>query len=254
MGSGNLTEKGLRRNWEAFNVIEVSETEIKNIETQWNDWITHNSELLRSINDEEVILRVKNNAKIYRKIKKDIVPNIDSIEEIPELDTFNDDNEDIEAWQYGESDRVLIAEIPRASNRWNQANFNKDTFINYFGATPGDNSLRILLRSVKTDGSLGDIEIRPSISVRSHNWRFELKLAAGLTYPDNGRPIGIFIRVSRRMFLYTIAMPNLPYYNEVISYLNSIIPLNNDDIRRCPTDVQNLRNNCPNLPIWQANL
>ncbi len=254
LGSGNLTEKGLRRNWEAFNVIKVSETEIKNIETQWNEWIFHNSELLKSINDEEVILRVKNNAKIYRKIKKDIVPNIDSIEEIPALDTFNDDNEDIEAWQYGEFDSVLIAEIPRASNRWNQANFNKDTFINYFGATPGDNSLRILLRSIKTDSSLGDIETRPSISVKSHNWRFELKLAASLAYPDNDRPIGIFIRVSRRMFLYMIAMPNLSYYNEVISYLNSIMPLNNDNIRRCLTDVQNLRNNCPNLPIWQTNL
>ncbi|MBA7554166.1 hypothetical protein ES705_46778 [subsurface metagenome] len=102
------------------------------------------------------------------------------------------------------------------------------------------------------DDSLDNIEIRPSISVRSHNWRFELKLAANLAYPDNGRPIGIFIRVSRRMFLYMLAMPNLSFYNEVISYLNSIIPLNNN-IRRCLANVQNLRNNCPNLPIWQTN-
>ena len=34
---------------------------------------------------------------------------------------------------------VLIAEIPKAGNRWKQANFSQDIFEKFFGATKGDN-------------------------------------------------------------------------------------------------------------------
>lgn len=252
LGSGNLTEMGLRKNWEAFTVSEVSEEQILEIESQWNDWVNHNEGHLKNISDSEVIQKAKNNKQISRKIKHDIIPTIDSIETLPETNLLSGDNgddEDLEAWQYEETNKVLIAEIPRSGDRWKQANFDQNNFIDFFGATPGDNTLRILLKNVKHDGCLSDLEIRPSISVKSMNYRFELDAAAGLDYPKKGRPIGVFVRISNRMFLYVLSMPDNSEYDELLSYLNNL-DTSGDTIRRCRTNVSELKTNCPNLPLW----
>jgi len=252
LGSGNLTEMGLRKNWEAFTVSEVSEDKIHEIESQWNDWVNHNEGHLKPISDPDVIQKAKNNKQILRKIKHDILPTIDSIETLPETNSLSGDNvddEDLEAWQYVETDKVLIAEIPRSGNRWKQANFDQNNFIDFFGATPGDNTLRILLKNVKHDGSLSNLEIRPSISVKSMNYRFELDAAASLNYPENGRPIGVFVRISNRMFLYVLSMPDNSEYDELLTYLNNL-DTSGDEIRRCRTNISELKTNCPNLPLW----
>ncbi len=70
-----------------------------------------------------------------------------------EIDAPAEGADEIEAlhqdgWQFYPDCEVLIAEIPRSGNRWKQANFDIDTFQNFFGATPGDNSQRILLRNI----------------------------------------------------------------------------------------------------------
>lgn len=250
LGSGNLTEKGLRRNWEAFTVVEVSEKDMVEIEAQWNNWIGHNRSYIKAISDSDVINKAKTNLRVAKKIKSEVLPEIDIEEPLIETDTELEDKEDLEAWHYSETDSVLIAEIPKASKRWNQANFNKDTFVNYFGATPGDNRLRILLRNINTDGSLADTEIRPSVSVKSHNWRFELKAAAGLKYPSKGRPIAVFARISNRMFLYMLLMPRSTTYSEVLSYLDTLCTASPNLVRRCFANIKELKKYCGSLPIW----
>jgi hypothetical protein len=125
-------------------------------------------------------------------------------------------------WSFQESNSVLLAEIPKSGNRWNQANFDVDTFETFFGAKAGDNSQRILLRNILSDRSLGRIEVRPSVSVISQNYRFELEAAAGLEYPHEGRPIGVFIRISTRMFIYKLFMPETDEkYAEIADWMNS---------------------------------
>ena len=49
VGSGNLTQKGLRRNREAFVFQHVSEEEIAQVEATWNQWITSSAEYLKTI-------------------------------------------------------------------------------------------------------------------------------------------------------------------------------------------------------------
>ena len=65
-------------------------------------------------------------------MKKKILPLVDSIKGIFKTDILSEDEEDLEAWHYDKNDLVLIAEIPKASTRWNQANFDKENFINFF--------------------------------------------------------------------------------------------------------------------------
>jgi hypothetical protein len=257
LGSGNLTGKGLRLNREAFSYIEVDQAKIQEIENYWNEWLDHNSKYLLPIDDEKVLKKAKTNAKIYSRLKRnleavsDIQETEKLIEETPIFQSYED--EDIYAWTFSDDAAVLVAEIPRSGNRWKQANFDKSSFENFFGAQPGVNGHhRILLRNVSSNGNLAtEIEVRPSVSVASHNWRFELEAASGIPYPDDGRPIAIFVRVSTRTFLYQLLLPGDTHYIEVLQFLNN----NNPDtsrVRRQQTNVYNLKTECPNLPLWSV--
>jgi len=251
VGSGNLTARGLRRNWEAFSITQVDKHKIKEIEKDWNGWLAHSADCLRSIDDECVLEKARINLRSRFKKKFKVKPESKIVKVIEKKWQDGEVSEDIEAWDFTDTDVVLVAEIPKSGNRWNQANFDIHTFTDFFGAKPGDNSQRILLRNVEKNGFFSDIEIRPSVSVVSQNYRFELKAAADLDYPSSGRPIGIFIRVSTRMFLYVIAMPKDNFHQTVKQFLNQKWEGRADRMKRIYTNVQQLRTNCANLPFWK---
>ncbi|MGB7605582.1 MAG: phospholipase D family protein [Lutisporaceae bacterium] len=266
VGSNNLTEKGLRRNIEAFNYNEVTSSQIDDVETYFNSWLEHNKNNLFQIDNEDVIERAKQNEIMISKIKKTL-GEIDKPsetdkqldEEIKETEDNYEksgiegtdqtiDDEDFGAWDFTDTNRVLVAQIPKSGNRWSQANFNKKTFEAFFGAQAGLNGVyRIVLRNVSRSGKLKELEIRPSVSVASQNYRFELEAAMGLNYPLHGRPIAVFIKVAVRTYLYVLAMPNETFYNELDTYINH---LKGVQMVRHLTDVNDLKVNCPNLPLW----
>lgn len=246
VGSGNLTQQGLRRNWEAFSVLDLDNTEIKQFETQWNHWFVSNQKYIRDLDDPLIIERVKLNVRRFgpNKVLTQAAPEVIPPEaELP----LSVHDEDFGAWTFGPEATVLIAEIPRGSTRWNQANFDKATFIDFFGATPGDNTMRILFRGINEDGTLHDDEIRQSISVKSHNWRFELDLAKGKAYPDEKRPIGLFVKTSKRNFLYMLKMPEDKYYSKIVDILNANHP---EGIRRLQFTANDLVDFSADLPLW----
>ena len=219
VGSGNLTLGGLRRNREAFSLMHLSVDELVRIEQYWQAWLNQSNELLKDIDNADVIRKATDNQYIRRTRIRPPEEEVVIEEEIPVIEPEEIDILHQDGWQFYPDSEVLIAEIPRSGNRWKQANFDIDTFQNFFGATPGDNSQRILLRNVNDDLSLSEIEVRPSVSVVSQNYRFELDAASGLPYPNNGKPIGVFIKVTTRMFLYHLFMPNQPYYEEFNDWL-----------------------------------
>lgn len=270
IGSNNLTEKGLRRNIEAFSYEELDESQIDGIENYFNSWLDHNKQYLFDIYDENVIKKAKENEKRFiasKKVSK-IVSGNDDVEEESEInqedineideetsnteivcneaDTIDDD--DFEAWDFMDSNEVLVAQIPQSGSRWSQANFDKNTFQTFFGAHAGQNGVhRIVLRSVKLDGKLGSMETRPSVSVASQNYRFELDAAIGLAYPLPDRPIAVFIKVAVRTYLYVLAMPSNNFYKELDNYIDN---LKGTRMVRHITDVKEIKSKCPNLPLW----
>lgn len=276
-GSGNLTEKGLRRNREAFNFSHYLDEKAREFECYWNSWIEENDDNLYDLDDEEVIRKAAQNAVRFvksRKMETEPEEEETSFTEIPasEPTTINSagrneeeevlplegisqkilEDEDYEAWTLQDNFEVLIAEIPNNGNRWKQANFNVSVFEHFFGGIAGVNEeRRILLRHVGSTGTLEEIEVRPTVSVRSRNYRVELKAAAGLEYPESDeRPIGVFIKVSTRTFIYSLLMPEDRNYNEVLRYLNNYQPRVGNRMRRYLTNVETLRVNCPNLTFW----
>ena len=131
VGSGNLTLGGLRRNREAFSLLRLSVAEAQRIEHYWNDWLTQSSTYLKDIDHPDVIRKVKDNQRIRRT---HIITAEDADLEIKhpaEGDTGIVALEQ-DGWQFYPESEVLLAEIPRAGGRWNQANFDVGTFQNFF--------------------------------------------------------------------------------------------------------------------------
>ena len=240
VGSGNLTLGGLRRNREAFSLIQLSVDELLRIEQYWNAWLLQSNELLKDIDNVDVIRKATDNqyvrrTRIRRPDEEVVVEDEIPIVGLDEIEILHQDG-----WQFYPDSEVLIAEIPRSGDRWKQANFDIDTFQNFFGATPGDNSQRILLRNINDDWTLSEIEVRPSVSVVSQNYRFELDAASGLPYPNIGKPIGVFIKVTTRMFLYHLYMPNQPLYEEFNEWLQTKWTGRGDRMKRITTRVDQI--------------
>ena len=98
---------------------------------------------------------------------------------------------------------ILIAEIGGGA-RWRQVNFPISIFENFFGAHKGDNSYTIELQNISKDGIIGELETRQAVTVKSQNYRFEIKCAeTSGPYPGKDkRPIGIYIKLDSNRFLY----------------------------------------------------
>lgn len=250
-GSGNLTVGGLRANWEAFTVTKLSEAEAKTIEGQWNELVSRHTEKILAPDSTEALARAaKNNIRDARPRTRRKVP------KRPE-DVKQDDGtvQVVEAKTtdlIAPDSPVLVAELPRASDRWNQANFSLETYQGFFGAKIGAQH-RILLQHVESDGHLAPLETRPSVEVRSRNFRFELQAAAHLPYPANGRPVAVFIRQLTGIFLYRLVLPShTADYAAVSNLLQNEWHGPKRQVRRVPTSSLTLEKYWPDAPFWKV--
>lgn len=117
-------------------------------------------------------------------------------------------------------EQVLIAEIG-GGPRWKQVNFPIDIFQDFFGAQRNDNTYTIDLMNISNEGALGEVETRQAVTVKSNNFRFEIKCVETMgAYPGNdNRPIGLFVKLDSSEFLYQVLMPDYPAYETIKSYL-----------------------------------
>lgn len=301
IGSGNLTQQGLRQNREAYSIITCDRQTFNAMIEGWKKWVEHSAPFLFDVDDEKVLYLASQNKKkttaiaeakrtVREEAKMAGEPSLAELFANQPRDTHmpirrsgqagssehtqqatkqplsaprtaqigagpsihEDENPDDEYWMIDQESSILIAEIPKSGNRWKQANFDKKTFEQYFGATCGENGeYRILLKNIDHNGQLGKTEVRPSVSVSSQNYRFELDAASGLDYPNEGkRPICIFAKVSQRDFLYELIMPNNSEYAAVLAVLNEKEPVS-VKMRRLTFNVDELLEKAPNLGVWK---
>lgn len=250
VGSGNLTAKGLRRNVEAFAYNEVSEAQICEVEAQWNEWLSNAAARIREISDAEVIEKAEQNARrvaSQQTARKKIARQ--ERQDGPEILVPIDEQDEQGAWSFDAGCQVLIAEIPNNNARWSQANFDVRTFREYFGAQPGINGIyRLIMRNVLWDGTLGAVKFRPAVSVASRNYRIELANPSGRAYPLEGRPIGVFVKVAERTFLYMIVFPDQNGHGELRSLVNARRE-RPDRLVRYRTTAAELQATAPELPM-----
>jgi hypothetical protein len=247
-GSGNLTSGGLKSNWEAMAVDSLTVAEMTAAEKSWDAWLKKHSKELFDVDDPKVAARAEANKRLRAKIKKALKAPAEETPEIEaEIDAATEAAEDIQ--QELKLNPILIAEIPKASNRWEQANFDKKSFIEFFGVTLGvPKTVRFF--HVQPDGSLVAEKVRPPVAVKSQNFRFELSAASGLPYPKNGVPIGVFERVSDSDFNYVLLMPGSLDHTLIAKYLDVDYPKKTRVLRRVQLTSGDLQKIWPAAPFF----
>lgn len=244
-GSGNLTSGGLKSNWEAMSVQTLSAAEMADAEKSWNAWLKTHSKQLVDVDDAKAIEKAKANTVLRAKIKKVLKKTAEEDEaDGAEIDAVE---EIVEEFQLTPG---LIAEIPKASDRWEQANFDKKSFIEFFGVTLGkDKSVRFF--HVQPDGSLVAEAVRPPVAVKSRNFRFELAAAKGIPYPGDGVPIGLFQRVTDTDFNYVLLLPGEDAHTRVTKFLDDVYPKKTRALRRVQITMGDLKKIWPDAPFFK---
>jgi HKD family nuclease len=229
-GSGNLTSGGLRSNWEATAVEMLTIDEMAAAEKKWQAWLKAHSKELLDLDDPKVQAKAKSNRRLRLKIKKAMGASADEATEgDAQIESAEESVEEID--QELKLNPVLIAEIPKASTRWEQANFNKKSFIEFFGVTIGVPKA-VHFFYVNEDGTLTSEKERPQVTVKSRNYRFELSAAKGRDYPEKGVPIGVFKRVSDSDFHYILLMPGDKSHQLIAKFLDTHHPKKSHGLRR----------------------
>lgn len=241
-GSSNLTIGGLRGNWEAASrhVLEgAPASEVLESIAAWRDEMADH---LLPLADNRVLEQAARNGRQNAVVRRYVRRGADAVAEVAAEATEMDAPSDL---------AMLVAEIPRAGTRWAQANFDRASYEGFFGARVGSRR-RIILRHVEHDGTLGEVEVRPSVAVASHNWRFELAAASGLPYPSEGPPIGVFLRAERGYFLYSLVLPGAEGYEHADGFLGEHWAGPEGRMRRVRTTVGEVRAYWENAPILAA--
>lgn len=145
---------------------------------------------------------------------------------------------------------ILVAEIG-GGDRWRQVNFPISIFENFFGAHKGDNSYTIELQNISKDGIIGELETRQAVTVKSQNYRFEIKCTeTSGPYPGKDkRPIGIYIKLDSSRFLYQVLLPEDSACQKVREYLYMESKSQPRELKRAIVDVEGIHAVYPELVL-----
>lgn len=262
-GSGNLTAGGLRWNIEAFAVERLDANAMIELRSKWLDYLARTAHLVLALDDNRLIPLLERNAARRQAIRAaGVRGQYEAAEEEAIADGASPSYVDIgaapardfhpvdELPPIGPYTEILVAEIPRSGDRWRQANFDRATFFDYFGASqPAQH--RIYLFHLRADGTLGRQEVRPAVAVISSNYRFELEAASGIAYPSHGRPIGVFAKVGASDFVYMLLMPTSEGHEQMTALLNSCEAPQPNSMRRLVFRAETVQPFWPTAPLWR---
>lgn len=120
---------------------------------------------------------------------------------------------------------VLLAQVPRGKNRWQQTHFNLDVASTFFRLTPGSEK-QITLERVDAVGELHEAVSRKLVlSDVNRNAKIEFGFGDVKEYPSDGRPLLLVLELDLRTFRYQALMPRDVGYNEMLELNRSLPPV-----------------------------
>ena len=213
VGSGNLTPGGLRQNIEAFSVMRAAVGETLDV-SSWDRFLSEHADDLRTI-DESALERAAQNVVRGRRRLRDVEPDLERASAVAE--SAAGPLVDVEL-PVGRTDRFLVAQVPKAGERWHQIHFNRDVIENFFRVRLGTTAQRVFLVECRHDGTFAEQEVRPCVySGANMNPKIEIASHHGAPYPDSGRPIAVYRELQVRSFAYMLLMPGDPGYAEMLA-------------------------------------
>lgn len=242
VGSGNLTPGGLRQNFEAFSVIRTVANEPLDL-SPWRRFEREHAAWLRPI-DEDVLERAERNLigsphrrdaalKLNAQMRTEAERHIDS------------------AVPVGRTDRFLVAQVPRAGDRWHQIHFNAEVIQRFFRVQP-NSSQRVYLVECGQEGAFGGQEVRPCIySEANKNHRIEVASHRNEPYPERESPIAVYRELQVRSFAYMLLMPGEPGHSEMLNLVQTL-PNVGRGAPRAITGSTRIRSAWPACPLILA--
>lgn len=119
------------------------------------------------------------------------------------------------------TEMCLLAEVPKAGNRWQQVHFNKDIARRFFNLEPGmDRS--ITLERISASGQVENRSSRQLVMPDSNrNSRIEFFFGSHLRYPDPPtiRPLVVVVESSHLTYRYRTFMPADSGYDNILDLL-----------------------------------
>ena len=238
VGSGNLTPGGLRGNFEGFTIVtaEDGELDVSAIE----DFIERHGSNIRCI-DEEALERAARN--LVRPIRGVGRP---SHVVLPKPRTGAASGQRGELG--GESDRVLVAQVPRAGGRWGQVHLNADVVREFFRISD-HRTHRVYLTEIGRNGDRGPVEVRPCVfSETNRNLKIEIGAVRGRAYPEVDHPLLVCLECGLRTFYYVLVMPGEVGY-DATKYLAVNHPSVGRGVRRAIVNRGELERCWPECPL-----
>lgn len=144
------------------------------------------------------------------------------------------------------SELVLVAQVPKAGNRWHQVHLNVEVVRRFFRLDAV--SLDATFERVARDGTYrGSIMNRVVYSNRNKNYKIEFDLSDAPSYP-NEPPILLILEIALRRFRFMLLMPDDAGFREVKRLNESLAPVGRGH-RRVITTLAEVEMRWPDCPL-----
>lgn len=241
VGSGNLTLGGLTRNTEASTVAVMRDVEAAMAEGRIRSWIERWGSCLLPPDAAPALAAAAANSGSEGQLHRPMAQEDESV-----------GAEDVPAATSGA--KVLALDVSKnVAQKRTQLEVGKEKSETYFGGVAGS-AHRVLIQSVNSVGGVGPVEPpRVVVSSRSRNFRIELGAGHGRDYPEEGRPIALFVQGADAVFRYLLLWPEDPGHAKADAFLTSLAGREmGSKMRRETATVGKLREAWPASPLLAA--
>ncbi len=233
VGSGNLTPGGLMMNYEGYVDVTAGPRERLDV-SALDEFLERHADDIREIDLAALKRAARNLVPQFRKASRRRT--VDSANQKPATSA---------------SDRVLIAQVPRAGDRWAQVHFNKEVVEKFFRISDAKVQ-RVFLTEVENSGRRKDVEARPCVfSTRNRNHRIEIGAANGRKPYPVSPPLVVFKERQLRVFDYLLLVPGKPGYRK-LDALARQLPSTGRGHRRVMTSMGRLGEAWPKCPLLKV--
>ena len=150
------------------------------------------------------------------------------------------------------SELVLVAQVPKAGDRWHQVHLNAEVVRRFFRLALGVTETAEFER-VARDGTYRGSEANSIVfSQRNRNYKIEFDLRDAPDYPDEP-PILLILEVALRRFRFMLLVPGDEGFDEM-KRLNAALEPVGRGHRRVITTLSEVEMRWPGCPLRAPNL
>lgn len=143
---------------------------------------------------------------------------------------------------------VLLAQVPKAGDRWKQVHFNMDVASQFFRVLAAGAQMMTFER-ISPGGKVLHRASHPLVlSEINGNCKIEFDFDPVTEYPTDGRPLLLILELDTRYFRYLALMPGATGYPEM-SALNARLPSVGNGLRRNITNLDEIELHWPGCPL-----